>query len=110
MEMKTTMDEVGVDFVNVVLNQGVFDGVFNINFATFLFTPTQERPVDDGTKTIDIDPELVISVRLRMGEQCLRQLHQAAGNLIKLAEEARAKQASRSPGAEDAEVDGARAN
>lgn len=72
-EPKTTMDSVGATFVNVVTNQGMYDGVFNINFATALFTPVG----DDK-----IDTELVISCRLRMGKECLLQLKASVDALI----------------------------
>lgn len=94
MTQKTTMDEVGVTLVNTVTNQGIFDGIININFATFLFTPSAERQLDNGGKTIDIEPELVMSCRLRMGEQCLRLLHQTTQSLIDLIDRSRTQDQS----------------
>lgn len=70
---KITMDTVGVTLVNTVTNQGVADGVFNINFATALFTPVANDK---------IETELVISCRLRMGPQCLMQLKQSVDFLV----------------------------
>jgi hypothetical protein len=101
--MQTTMDDVGVTFVNAVTNRGIFDNVININFATFLFTPSQERTVDNGKKIVDIEPELVMSLRLRMGEQCLRQLHQATTSLLELIDNHRAGQ-NNPPNAAEAEA------
>lgn len=72
-EPKTTMDGVGITFVNAVTNQGMYDGVFNINFATALFTPV-------GTDKIET--ELVISSRLRMGKECLLQLKASVDALV----------------------------
>lgn len=89
------IDDVGVTFVNAVVNQGMFDGVFNINFATFLFTPTQERINDEGKRVVEVEPDLTVSCRLRMGEQCLRQLHQTVGNLLALLEEQRTTPAAK---------------
>lgn len=70
---KTTMDNVGVTFVNIVTNQGMYDGVFNINFATALFSPIGQDK---------IDTELVIACRLRMGKECLLQLKASVDALV----------------------------
>lgn len=90
-EAKTTMDDVGVVFVNAVLGRGIHCGVANINFGTFLFTPAGEREVDDGRKITEVDPQLVCSLRLRLDEMALRMLHDATAALIKTIDEDKAK-------------------
>lgn len=59
-------DEVGVTFVNAVLGIGHLNGVVNITMGTYNFTP------QDGMK--EIDPDLVVSCRLRMDQACAQQL------------------------------------
>lgn len=55
-------------FVNSVIGQGHLNGVVNLTFGTFQFTPTM-----DGK----IDPDMVVSSRLRMDMTCAKQLHAA---------------------------------
>jgi hypothetical protein len=60
-------------FVNHVVGSGHLNGVANITLATANFMP---RP--DGT----VDPELVVSARLRMDMYCAQQLHAALGAIL----------------------------
>jgi hypothetical protein len=66
-------DDTGVTFVNTVLGRGILNGVINISFSTFNFSP-------DGQDGIEADP--VVSARLRMDVPCLKQLHQVCSDLI----------------------------
>ena len=59
-----SVDNVGVTFVNEVLGAGTFDGTVNIQFGTYLFSPTEK----------DIDPDLALSCRLRMSVTCAQGL------------------------------------
>lgn len=60
-------------FVSVVAGSGVYNGVANVTFATLQFSPKGEA----------IDPDLVVSCRLRMDLQCLQQLYEQIGNMLK---------------------------
>ena len=60
-------------FVNDLVGSGQINGVVNLTFATAMFTPTQ-----DGK----IDPDIVITARLRMDFYCVQQVHAALGRLI----------------------------
>jgi hypothetical protein len=71
--MKTT-DNVGVTFVNTVINQGVLNGVINVNLGVFQFSPSE-----DGEK-IEADP--AVACRLRMDKVCAMQLHNAIGGIL----------------------------
>lgn len=70
-------DAVGVTFVNSVVGRGILNNVVNLSFSTFNFTPTDEV----------VDPDPVISCRLRMDKTCAYQLRQVLDDLIKLIEE-----------------------
>lgn len=63
-------------FVNQVIGQGILNGVVNVTFGTFGFTPT-----NDGK----VDPDMVISSRLRMDITCAQQLHAALGSILEQA-------------------------
>lgn len=63
-------------FINRVVGQGILNGVVNVTLATFAFTPTAEG---------NIDPDLVISGRLRMDIACAKQLHDALGGILEQA-------------------------
>lgn len=65
-------NKVNVTFVNTVVGRGILNNVVNLTFSTYNFSPAP-----DG---IDADP--VISCRLRMDIQCLRQLHDSTGELL----------------------------
>lgn len=75
-----TQDNIGVVFVNTIVGRGTLNGVVNLSFGTFNFTPS-----DDG-KVVDIDP--VISCRLRMDKICLKQLRDVADELLSIVEKA----------------------
>ena len=68
-----SLDTVGVQFVNVLLGRGVINGVVNLQFGTYQFTP-----VDDT----QIAPDVVVSCRLRMDLECAQQLHTQLGVLL----------------------------
>ena len=75
-----SMDNVGVTFVNTVVNRGIFNGVINVSFAVLNFTP------GDDNKTIEPDP--VIAARLRMDKICARQLRDVLTDLLDMIEKA----------------------
>ena len=60
-------------FVNQVVGSGHLNGVVNITFATAQFTPNADGKVD---------PDLVISARLRMDLFCAQQLYEQLGKII----------------------------
>lgn len=72
-----TMDQVGVIFVNALTARGIMNGVVNLSFETYNFTPT-----DAGT--VEVDP--VTSCRLRMDTACLYQMRNALNDLIEMIE------------------------
>jgi hypothetical protein len=78
-----TMDNIGATFVNTVIGRGSLNGVINVSFATFNWTPS-----DDGSR---VDPDPVISCRLRMDKLCAIQLRDVMNELISSIEEAEAK-------------------
>lgn len=67
-------DNTGVNFVNTVIGRGVLNGVINLSFGVFNFTPS-----DDGTK-VDVDP--VVACRLRMDKVCATQLRDVMNELL----------------------------
>lgn len=77
------IDNVGVTFVNVVLGRGILNGVVNLQFGTFGFTPA-----DDG-KTVELDP--MVSCRMRMDRVCAQQLHETLGTLLEAIEKTEAE-------------------
>lgn len=60
-------------FVNQVAGSGQLGGVFNLTLATALFMPTGKG---------DVDPDIVVSCRLRMDFTCVQHLHATLGALI----------------------------
>ena len=72
-------DAVSVTFVNTVVGRGVLNGVINLSFSVFNFTPN-----DDGQ--VDIDP--AIACRLRMDKQCAMQLRDVMNDLLAAIEQA----------------------
>lgn len=68
-------DNVGVTFVSLLLGRGVMNGVINLTFGTFNFTPDTEQ-----SNGVDLDA--VVSARLRMDIPCARQLHETLGKLL----------------------------
>jgi hypothetical protein len=77
-------DDVGVTFVNVIVGRGSFNGVVNLSFGVFNWTPTEQ-----GT----IDPDPAVACRLRMDKQCAIQLRDNMIDLLKSMEEAEANAA-----------------
>ena len=73
-------DTVGIDFVNTVIGRGILNGIVNLSFGAFNFTPA-----DDG-KTVDLDP--VVAVRLRMDKVCATQLRDVMNELLATIEKA----------------------
>lgn len=59
-------------FVNAVVGSGTLNGIHNISFATALFS----------VKGDAIDPDLVVSCRLRMDSVCLQQLWEQIGHML----------------------------
>lgn len=59
-------------FVNQVVNSGHLNGVVNLTFATALFTPNEAG----------IDPDLMITSRLRMDLACAQQLWMCLGKIL----------------------------
>ena len=68
----TDPHRVPVIFVNQIVGAGHLNSVINITFATALFTPTKNG----------IEPDLVITSRLRMDMFCAEQLYAQLGSLI----------------------------
>lgn len=60
-------------FVNQVVGAGHLNSVVNITFATANFTPN-----NDGK----VDPDLVISARLRMDLFCAQDLYDQLGRIL----------------------------
>ena len=69
-------DNVGVTFVNVLVGQGVLNGVVNLQFGAYHFTPNGEA----------IDPDLVVACRMRMDIECAKQLYNSLAVLISASE------------------------
>lgn len=62
--MKSISDE--VTFVTSVLGLGGYNNVVNLTFCTFLWTPEDGKPGEQ----LKVDPDPVISCRLRMDDAC----------------------------------------
>lgn len=77
--MKTT-DNVGVVFVNTVIGRGILNGVINLSFGVFNFTPSED------TGKVDVDP--VTACRLRMDKVCATQLRDVMNDLLAAIEKA----------------------
>ena len=75
-----SQDNVSVVFVNTVVGRGVLNGVINLSFSVFNFTPS-----DDG-KEVEVDP--AIACRLRMDKACATQLRDVMVDLIAQIEQA----------------------
>lgn len=69
-------DNVGVTFVNLLMNRGILNNVVNLNFGVFNFTPVEMN----GQPAID--PDAVTNVRLRMDLACAREVHAQLGALL----------------------------
>lgn len=83
-------DQVGVTFVNTVVGRGALNGVINVSFGVFNFTPS------DNGEVVDVDP--TIACRLRMDKACAIQLRNAMNDLLTLLE------ASETPGSKPIEA------
>ena len=59
-------------FVSMVAGSGVLNGVSNLTFCTANFTPQGDS----------IEPDFVISCRLRMDLPCLQQLYEQIGHML----------------------------
>lgn len=59
-------------FVNQVAGSGQLGGVFNLTLATALWTPVNG----------EVNPDIVVSCRLRMDFTCLQHLHATCAALI----------------------------
>ena len=90
-------DQVGVTFVNTVVNRGIFNGVINLSFGVLNFTPSE-----DG-QTIEPDP--VIAARLRMDKICARQLRDVLSDLLDMIEKAEHEAAQHMNGSAAAQPD-----
>lgn len=88
-------DNVGVHFVNTIIGRGILNGVCNLSFGVFNFTPSE-----DGTK-VDVDP--VVACRLRMDKVCATQLRDIMNELLATIERAEADAAM---GIEKPQTDG----
>lgn len=64
---------VPVEFVSLLVAAGQANGVVNLNFATARFTPR-----DNGM----VEPDFVMSSRLRMDLACAVQIHTELGKII----------------------------
>lgn len=60
-------------FVNQVVGSGHLNGVVNVTFATAQFTPNENG---------NVDPDLVITGRLRMDLFCAQTLYDHIGKII----------------------------
>lgn len=90
-----TQDEIGIVFANTVIGRGILNGVINLSFSAFNFTPT-----DDG-KQVDLDP--VVVCRLRMDKICATQLRNVMNELLATIEKAENESAM---AGNDSKVDG----
>lgn len=61
-----------VTFVNTVINQGHFNAVVNVTLGTYNFTPVSGK----------VEPDLVITSRLRMDLACAKQLRDALDAIL----------------------------
>lgn len=66
------LDNVGVQFVDMLVGRGVINNVVNLQFGTYQFTP-----VDDL-----VSPDVAVSCRLRMDVACARQLCEQLTELL----------------------------
>lgn len=69
----TDPHRVGTVFVNQLVGSGHLNSVVNCTFATANFSPNNEG---------GIDPDLVITARLRMDLFCAQQLYERLGAII----------------------------
>ena len=81
-------DHVGVTFVNTIVGRGAFNGVVNLTFGVFNFTPAAD--------SLSIDMDHCVAARLRMDMECARALHKELGDLLQKIE----VEAAQLPGSE----------
>ena len=93
--MKST-DEVGITFANLLVASGVYNGVVNASFASYQFTPTP-----DGK----IDPDPVVTARLRMDIVCAKQLRDRLIEILDMVDKTQAATAVLVPNGHDRPVD-----
>ena len=68
-----SQDHVGIVFVNSVIGRGALNGVINLSFGAYNFSPN-----DRG----EVDIDVVTACRLRMDKMCAIQLRDALIDLI----------------------------
>jgi hypothetical protein len=78
--MKAT-DQVGITFANTVVGRGIFNNVVNVQLAAFAWSST-----DDGK----VEPDPVITCRLRLDLACATQLRDALDELLALVDKTKA--------------------
>jgi len=78
-----SQDNVNVTFVNTIVGRGSLNNVINLTFGTFNWTPTTN---EEGVPIVDPDP--VVSARLRMDIVCAKQLRDIMNDLIDTIEKA----------------------
>lgn len=66
-------DTVGTTFINTVIGRGILNGVINLSFGVFNFTP------DDNGR---VDLDAVVACRLRMDKICATQLRDTLNDLL----------------------------
>lgn len=64
--------QIPVVFVNSIAGSGILNGCCNLTFSTARFTPK------DGK----IDPDMVVTARLRLDLFCVQQLHDTLGKIL----------------------------
>ena len=77
--MMRSMDNIGITFVNTLIGRGILNGIVNLSFAAFNFTP-------DDQGAVSADP--AVACRLRMDKVCAVQLRDALNDLITIIEKA----------------------
>ena len=93
--MKST-DEVGITFANLLVASGVYNGVVNASFASYQFTPTP-----DGK----IDPDPVVTARLRMDLVCAKHLRDRLIEILDMVDKTTAATAGLVPNGHDRPTD-----
>jgi len=66
-------DQVGITFANSVVARGLFNHNVNITLAAFQFTPTEDNKVN---------PDPVVTCRLRLDIVCAKQLRDHLTELL----------------------------
>jgi hypothetical protein len=68
-----------VDFANVVLAAGHWQGVINVTLGAYLYSPD---PAEEDPAKAKIVPDLAITARLRVDVACARMLHAALRDVL----------------------------